>query len=60
MTLRCAICDWPIAKSREEGCVPGDCSYRPDPGSPEWSRIQTRRNELAAQRAELALPKKDT
>lgn len=28
---RCETCGWPLAKSREEGCVPGDCSYRGPP-----------------------------
>lgn len=28
---RCDICGWPFAKSRDEGCVPGDCSERPVP-----------------------------
>ena len=44
---RCPICCWPLAKSREEGCVLGDCSYRPDRGSPEWHRIQRNRQALA-------------
>ena len=25
---RCAACGWPLAASREEGCVPGDCGWR--------------------------------
>lgn len=44
---RCPICCWPLAKRREEGCVLGDCSYRPDRGSPEWHRIQRNRQALA-------------
>lgn len=47
MTLRCPICDWPMAESRDKGCMPGDCSYRPDQGSPEWYRTQQRRRDLA-------------
>lgn len=43
----CPICDWPMASSWEEGCVPGNCSYRPDYGTPEYSRIQKRREALA-------------
>jgi hypothetical protein len=27
--MRCEICDWPLAESREKGCVAGDCAYRP-------------------------------
>lgn len=26
---RCPICHWPLAKTTAEGCVPGNCSYRP-------------------------------
>lgn len=25
---RCVTCDWPLAASRDQGCVDGDCSYR--------------------------------
>lgn len=28
---RCAVCGWPLAKTREEGCAIGDCSMRPLP-----------------------------
>ena len=28
---RCKICNWPLAKSVEEGCVEGNCSMRPVP-----------------------------
>jgi len=50
MTLRCIICGWPLASRREDGCVPGDCSYRPREGSDEWVRIQRRRAELQCSR----------
>jgi hypothetical protein len=40
---RCPICDWPMAESVERGCVPDNCSYRPDKGSPEYYRIQARK-----------------
>lgn len=46
---RCEVCDWPLAESREKGCVPGDCSYRPEQGSDEWHRIRARREALKAQ-----------
>lgn len=46
---RCEVCDWPLAESRDKGCVPGDCSYRPEEGSPEWYRIRARREALKAQ-----------
>lgn len=28
---RCEKCAWPLSDSREQGCVPGDCSYRGKP-----------------------------
>lgn len=43
---RCPICDWSFAKSRNEGCIPGDCSYRPREGSDEYLRIEQRRAAL--------------
>ena len=30
-TERCAVCGWPLAESREKGCMRGDCSMRPPP-----------------------------
>ena len=27
---RCGACGWTLAASASEGCVPGDCAYRPD------------------------------
>jgi hypothetical protein len=36
----CPICYWPMADSWTAGCVPGNCSYRPTPGTPEWESIQ--------------------
>lgn len=45
---RCEVCDWPLADDVKRGCVPGNCSYRPDPGSEEYRRIQERRAALAA------------
>ena len=42
---RCPICDWPMAESRERGCVPGDCSYRPDDPA-EQRRVRERRESL--------------
>lgn len=43
---RCPICDWPMAESADKGCVPGDCSYRPEDPA-EQRRIRERREELA-------------
>lgn len=50
ITARCPVCDWPLYNTREEGCVEGDCSFRPREGSDEWHRIAARRAKLAAQR----------
>jgi len=46
--MRCPICDWPLAATAAEGCVPGNCSYRPEVGSAEYCRITVRRARLAA------------
>lgn len=43
---RCPICDWPMADSRDNGCVLGDCCYRPDDPA-EQRRLQERRAALA-------------
>ena len=43
---RCEICGWPLGKSLEDGCIPGNCSYRPGYGSPEYYRIKARIEEL--------------
>jgi hypothetical protein len=45
---QCQICGWPLAASWEEGCVPRNCSYRPQEGSSEFTRIRLRRDALAA------------
>ncbi len=44
---RCEVCDWPLASTASEGCVPGNCGYRPDHGTEEYYRIQKRRDRLA-------------
>ena len=46
MPERCPICGWPMAKIAAEGCIPGNCSYRPESGSPEWYRIQKHKEIL--------------
>ncbi|MGD9882306.1 MAG: hypothetical protein AB7F22_30175 [Reyranella sp.] len=36
---RCYACGWPLAESQENGCIPGDCSFRPsdrDSAHGEW------------------------
>jgi hypothetical protein len=42
----CEICDWPLAESAANGCVPGNCSYRPEEHSQEWRRILERKSKL--------------
>jgi hypothetical protein len=44
---RCPVCDWPMASDQSQGCIPGDCCYRPDDPA-EQERIRKRRAELAA------------
>jgi len=43
--MRCPICDWPMTESREKGCIPSDCSYRPD-DPVEQRRIKERRDSI--------------
>jgi hypothetical protein len=54
-TPRCEVCDWPLAESREKGCVPGDCSYRPDDPA-EQRRISERRAQLRARSSAGSAP----
>ena len=49
---RCPICEWPYAAERKDGCVPGDCSYRPD------DHDRTDRQRLDRNRARYAAWKK--
>jgi len=39
---RCMICGWSLAPTVHRGCVPGNCSYRPDPDSREYPRWRQR------------------
>lgn len=48
-TDKCKICGWSLADSRLDGCVEGDCSYRPEYGSKEYQRIEKNRRALTAQ-----------
>ena len=43
---RCYACGWPLAPSRDEGCVPGDCSYRPSPAAPDYWQWRRRMEEM--------------
>jgi hypothetical protein len=51
---RCEVCDWPLAESANQGCVPGNCCYRPNGDTDEGRRIYKRAAEVAARRAEIA------
>lgn len=53
--LRCQVCGWPLSKSRKEGCVMGECAYRPRPGSAEHERIEIRRLRVERDEARDAL-----
>jgi hypothetical protein len=44
---RCQVCGWPLAKSRDQGCVVGDCSFRPQEGTESYRITQLRRKALA-------------
>lgn len=51
-TSRCAVCAWPLAESRDFGCVRGDCSYRPAAPIIHYSPERARRERAAMQAAE--------
>jgi len=53
---RCGVCGWTLAESRDNGCVAGDCSYRPEEGSDEWCRIRRKRDEIAAKKQPTPQP----
>jgi len=39
---RCMVCGWPLAQTVHRGCVPGNCSFRPDQSSREYARWRQR------------------
>jgi predicted HAD superfamily Cof-like phosphohydrolase len=45
---RCDRCNWPLAATVEDGCVPGNCSQRPLPPT-QAERTAERRRQLRAQ-----------
>ena len=47
-TLRCMVCGFPLAPTQTEGCIQGDCSYRPEQGHSEHECIRPYREALAA------------
>lgn len=50
---RCVICDWPLKERMEDGCIPGNCSYRPLDRSHEWDLLTHRRALVERMKAEL-------
>jgi len=42
---RCPICGWPLAESSNEGCVIGNCSYRPGDNRGDEKRNLQERGE---------------
>jgi hypothetical protein len=44
---RCQVCGWPLAQCRDQGCVAGDCSFRPQEGTESYRITQLRRKALA-------------
>jgi hypothetical protein len=51
---RCPVCDWLMAPSLDEGCVPGNCCYRPTEGSSEYRRVEERKRGLQQEEREGA------
>lgn len=49
-TGRCFVCGWTLAKEASQGCVPGNCSYRPEVATAEYMRIQPNREKLHRER----------
>lgn len=39
-TARCTRCNWPLVASARDGCVPGNCSYRPAVAEREDARLR--------------------
>lgn len=49
----CPVCDWPMYTRIEDGCAPGNCSYRPHEGTSEAYRIQNRRRLIAEEAVDV-------
>lgn len=45
MKNRCLVCGWPLVSKQEDGCIPGDCSYRPQEPA-EQAKIDARRQQI--------------
>ena len=43
---RCFICGWTMAERMEDGCVPGNCSFRPRDHSQDMERVRARQATL--------------
>lgn len=48
---RCQVCGWPLSASPDQGCVPGNCCYRPGDHSDEWPRLKRQRKWVNAKAA---------
>lgn len=48
---RCYACGVTLASHPNDGCTPGDCSYRPSPRNPDYSGWRKRMDEVARVRA---------
>ena len=50
---RCMVCGFPLAGSEAQGCVQGNCSYRPGVNSPEYERWHVRMQIMNEARTSL-------
>lgn len=50
---RCQVCGWVLATDSSKGCVPGNCSMRPDEGTEEHLQLRSRRAWLEANHPDI-------
>lgn len=50
---RCYACGWTLAAKAEDGCIPFNCSFRPDERDSQHQEWLKRANEMEAIRREL-------
>lgn len=55
-TGKCMACGWPLKNSPDEGCVQGNCSFRPGEHSSEYARWWARTQVLTLARRVPDLP----
>lgn len=53
-TGRCMACGWPLKASADQGCVQGNCSFRPGEHNPEYPRWWQRTQILTLARKYLS------